>query len=277
MDCAYCILQVYFNPPVLQLFVNHDDMFCELDTIESGSCMYHRLGTGEFTDSLIWESSFPLSEILIERFASQDRAVLELKTKTVAIEHLAHLSHKRKTIMAWSLNTPAVIKKEERRTATLEARLHAAAQCQQWGYPLAFHFDPLVIYDGWAGDYQGVISRLFEAVDPQNIVWISLGALRFIPSLKPIIKKRFPDSQLPFGEFIQGLDKKMRYFKPLRIEIYRRLAEWIKAKAPEVCLYFCMEDEEVWEKVLGFLPEEKGGLSKMLDESAAIHCGISIS
>jgi spore photoproduct lyase len=252
-------------------------MFCELDTIGSVPYMFHRIGTGEFTDSLIWEPILPLSEILIDRFASQDRAVLELKTKTVAIEHLAHLSHKRKTILAWSLNTPAVINKEERLTETLEARLHAAVQCQQWGYPLAFHFDPLVIYDGWEGDYQGVISRLFEAVDPQNIVWISLGTFRFMPSLKPIIKKRFPDSQLPFGEFIQGLDKKMRYFKPLRIEIYRRMAEWIKAKAPEVCLYFCMEDEEVWKKVLGFLPEEKGGLSKILDESAAIHCGISIS
>jgi spore photoproduct lyase len=38
-----------------------------------------------------------------------------------------------------------------------------------------------------------------------------------------------------------------------------------------------MEDEEVWQKVLGFLPEEKGGLAKILDESAAKHCGISIS
>jgi spore photoproduct lyase len=277
MDCAYCILQAYFNPPVLQLFVNHDDMFCELDTIVSGSSTCHRIGTGEFTDSLIWESSLPLADILINRFASQDRAVLELKTKTVAIEHLAHLSHKRKTILAWSLNTPAVIKKEERRTATLAARLHAAARCQQWGYPLAFHFDPLIIYDGWEVDYQEVVTCLFESVDPKNIVWISLGTFRFMSSLKPIIRKRFPDSQLPFGEFIQGLDKKMRYFKPLRIEIYQRMAEWIRAKAPEVCLYFCMEDEEVWEKVLGFLPEAKGGLPKILDASAARHCGISIS
>ncbi len=276
MDCAYCILQAYFNPPVLQLFVNHDDMFCELDSLISGSNSFHRIGTGEFTDSLIWESALPLAEILISRFASQNRAVLELKTKTVAIDDLAPLSHNRKTILAWSLNTPAVIKKEERRTATLEARLNAAARCQKWGYPLAFHFDPLVIYDGWEEDYQKVIARLFESIDPQNIVWISLGTFRFMPSLKPIIKKRFPDSKIIYGEFIQGLDKKMRYFKPLRIEIYRKMAEWIKQRAPEVCLYFCMEDEEVWQKVLGFLPEERGGLSKMLDESAAKHCGLDI-
>ncbi|MDP3286245.1 MAG: DNA photolyase, partial [Desulfobacterales bacterium] len=26
MDCSYCILQSYFHPPVLQFFVNHEDL-----------------------------------------------------------------------------------------------------------------------------------------------------------------------------------------------------------------------------------------------------------
>ena len=30
MDCAYCILQTYFHPPVLQYFVNHEDLMDEL-------------------------------------------------------------------------------------------------------------------------------------------------------------------------------------------------------------------------------------------------------
>jgi spore photoproduct lyase len=277
MDCAYCILQAYFNPPVLRVFVNHDEMFSELNRLRTDACPFHRIGTGEFTDSLIWESLLPLSGALVSTFAGQDHAVLELKTKTVAIEGLAHLSHNRKTIMAWSLNTPAVIKREERRTTSLDARLDAAARAEKWGYPLAFHFDPLVIYDGWRQDYRQVIRRLFESVDPENIVWISIGSFRFIPSLKPIIQRRFSDSRLLLGEFIRGIDKKMRYFKPLRIEIYRAIVGWIKATAPDVCVYFCMEDEEVWQKVLGYLPEEKGGLSRILDESAARHCGLDIA
>jgi spore photoproduct lyase len=37
-----------------------------------------------------------------------------------------------------------------------------------------------------------------------------------------------------------------------------------------------MEDDEVWEKSLGFIPSDRGGLSRMLDESAALHCGLDM-
>ena len=30
MDCTYCILQSYFHPPILQYFVNHEDLLTEL-------------------------------------------------------------------------------------------------------------------------------------------------------------------------------------------------------------------------------------------------------
>ena len=33
MDCAYCILQAYFHPPVLQYFVNQERLFEELDDV----------------------------------------------------------------------------------------------------------------------------------------------------------------------------------------------------------------------------------------------------
>ena len=69
-----------------------------------------RIGTGEFTDSLIWEEIYPFSGNLISKFADQSHAVLELKTKTTNIENLLALPHNRKTILAWSLNTERIIK-----------------------------------------------------------------------------------------------------------------------------------------------------------------------
>jgi spore photoproduct lyase len=275
MDCAYCILQAYFHPPVLQYFMNHEGLFKELDALFAlKNPPFHRLGTGEFTDSLIWEPWTALSRALVPRFARQDRVVLELKTKTCAIENLKGLAHNKKTIVAWSLNPPAVVRTEERNTASVRARLRAAAQCEAWGYPLAFHFDPLILYDGWEKDYKRLVGELFKTVSARNVVWISLGSFRFMPSLKPIIQKRFPKSKIVYGEFVPGLDGKMRYFKPLRIDLYRKMVAWIKAVAPDVLIYFCMEDEEVWRSALGFVPETCGGLPKMLDESAARHCGL---
>ena len=273
MDCTYCILQSYFHPPMLQYFVNHENLFEELERVFTGDSI-HRIGTGEFTDSLIWELWTDFSNRLVPAFAAQRRAILELKTKTTSVERLEQLAHNRKVITAWSVNTPRIIATEEHRTASLSARLRSAAKCESWGYPLAFHFDPILIYDGCETDYEQTVKEIFSYASADNIVWISLGTFRFMPSLKPLIQKRFPSSKIIYGEFITGLDGKMRYFKPLRIEIYRKIIASIRKFAPQVLIYLCMEDDEVWQKSLGFTPGERGGLARMLDEQAIKQCDL---
>jgi spore photoproduct lyase len=273
MDCAYCILQSYFHPPVLQYFLNHADLNTELDRLFASRTLT-RLGTGEFTDSLIWEPWTGLSAGLVRKFAGQDCCLLELKTKTTLVDTLLELPHRRRTILSWSLNTERVIRTEERGTASLDARLRAAARCAAQGYPLAFHFDPLVIDDDCEEEYRRTVERLFALIDPRHIVWISLGALRFMPDLKPIVQQRFPASKIVYGECITGLDGKVRYFKPLRMKIYRSIANAIRARDPEACVYLCMEDDEVWRDALGFRPADRGGLARMLDEAAVRRCGL---
>ncbi|MCD6184429.1 MAG: DNA photolyase, partial [Deltaproteobacteria bacterium] len=49
MDCSYCILQSYFHPPLLQFFVNHNEMLSSLDALFLENSI-NRIGTGEFTD-----------------------------------------------------------------------------------------------------------------------------------------------------------------------------------------------------------------------------------
>ncbi len=273
MDCSYCILQSYFHPPVLQYFLNHEEMNHELEQLFATGGI-HRLGTGEFTDSLIWEPWTGLSAGLVRKFADQDHCVLELKTKTTCIDPLLDLTHRRRTILAWSLNTEQVIRDEERGTTSLDARLNAAARGADHGYPLAFHFDPIVIDEASEEAYCQTVKRLFRAIDPRHIVWISLGALRFMPELKTIVQRRFERSKIVYGEFIAGLDGKMRYFKPLRMKVYREIVAAIRAHAPEVCVYLCMEDDEVWRHALGFQPTDRGGLAHMLDEAALKQCDL---
>jgi len=274
MDCSYCIMQSYFHPPVLQFFVNHEDLLAELRRLFARQTI-SRIGTGEFTDSMIWDIWTDLSLDLVPAFARQRQAVLELKTKTTAVDKLQKIDHNRKTIVAWSLNTDRVIRQEERGTASLAARIKAAARCQRWGYPLAFHFDPMLLYDGCEAEYRKVVALLFDQIEAENIAWISLGAFRFMPPLKSIVQDRFPESKIVYGEFVPGLDGKLRYFKPLRIELFRKVASWIRDHAPSVPVYLCMEDDEVWRKAIGFTPADKGGLGRMLDESAVRLCGLN--
>ena len=275
MDCTYCILQSYFHPPLLQYFVNYDDLLSELDKLFERDSIT-RIGTGEFTDSIIWEAWTDLSSLIVPKFSNQSRAVLELKTKTADIERLKHLRHNRKTIVAWSLNSDRIVQNEEKRTASLSDRLQAAAKCESWGYPLGFHFDPMIVYNGCEDDYKQVVKQLFARISSNNIAWISLGTLRFMPSLKPIVERRFPQSKIMYGEFVLGLDGKMRYFKPLRIDLYSKMVSWIREYAPHVLIYFCMEDDEIWRKALGFIPSVQGGLPKMLDDSAVRVCGLGV-
>lgn len=273
MDCSYCILQAYFHPPVMRYFVNYADMEIELAKLFNQKSLF-RIGTGEFTDSLIWEPWTRLSERLVPLFAGQDYGVLELKTKTVDIGRLQHLSHNGRVVLAWSVNTPRVIKEQERYTAGLTSRLEAARLAQSWGYHVALHFDPLVLYAGCIAEYEAVIDQIFQTLNPAQIIWISLGSFRCMPELKGIIETRFPQSKLPYGEFITGQDAKLRYFKPLRLKLYQALVRKIEQRGPGVFAYFCMEDPEIWQAAFGFNPDDRGGLSHLLDSVVSEKCNL---
>ncbi|WP_228721342.1 hypothetical protein [Desulfosediminicola ganghwensis] len=40
-----------------------------------------------------------------------------------------------------------------------------------------------------------------------------------------------------------------------------------KRAAERTCIYFCMESDEIWREVMGFAPEEQGGVPAMLDRA----------
>jgi len=269
IDCVYCILQAYLNAPWLTFYVNTEKLFAELDqALRKDRDRFFRIGTGEFTDSLAIDRLTGLSRLLVNYFSRQKNAVLELKTKSGVIENLEGLDHRGRTIVAWSLNSPVIMKKEEIRSATLNERLDAAKRCAEWGYKLAFHFDPIIDHPGWQEGYAETIDRLYDHVPAESVAWISLGALRFIPSLKEIGIRRFPHSTIYYHEFIDGLDSKSRYFRPNRVALYKFIYNRLKEKAfSGTCIYFCMESDEIWREVTGFIPEEKGGIPLMLDRS----------
>ncbi|MDD5758617.1 MAG: DNA photolyase [Desulfobulbaceae bacterium] len=269
MDCVYCILQAYLNNPWLSFFVNVDDLLRELEAaFAKNPDRFWRIGTGEFTDSMALDQLTGLSQVLVPFIGRQSRAVLELKTKSAAIANLQGLDHQDRTIVAWSLNSQPIMREEELRTATLDERLQAAAQCAAWGYRLAFHFDPIIDHPGWQEGYATTIKELFRQVPSDKIAWISLGALRFLPPLKQIANSRFPKSRFFSEEFIVGLDGKHRYFRSRRVDLYQHLYRLLKPLAdPKTCIYLCMESDEIWREVMGFAPEDHGSLAVMLERA----------
>ena len=269
MDCSYCVLQSYLNFPAITIFTNWDDLRLEMERkLAAGPGTIQRLGTGEFGDSLALDELLGLNRELIEFIRPWPQAVLEIKTKWHRVEPLLPLGPNPQVIFAWSLNTPRLIRQEEFGAAPLEARLAAAQKCAGAGFRLAFHFDPLICYPDWEKEYREVVERLFAAVPADRIAWISLGALRYMPPLKNIIRQRFPASRIADAEFITALDGKKRYFKTQRAEMFARMREWIGALAPEVFVYLCMESPWMWQQVFGYVPTS-AELGRRLDERAA--------
>lgn len=274
INCTYCILQVYLNTSALVIFLNYEDMFTELETEIRKDPSLIRIGTGELTDSLALDPLTGLNTLLIDFFSRQRQVFLELKTKSDYIENLLDLDHQGQTLISWSLNPQLLINAEEGLAAPLQARIVAAKKCQERGYKIGFHFDPIILYKGWETEYESVIDILFSKISSKSIAWISLGCFRFIPPLKRIIQKKYPKSPIIYEEFIPGMDKKMRYPQPIRIKIYSTLTRWIRKRAPDAFIYLCMESPEVWKDAIGIAPDNNTILKSWLDERCKIRSRI---
>ncbi len=267
LDCSYCILQGYFSNPLLTVQADVDAFLdAAAKILRENPDKKWRLGTGEFADSLALDPLTDYARILVEWIRDFPNAVLELKSKAAHVESILNLDHRGSTICAWSVNAPEICRNEEFGVATLDQRLDAARRCQDAGYPLAFHFDPIFHFDGWEDGYHETIRRIFAVAPPDNIKWISMGCFRHMPGLEDVIRRRFPKSIAPWGEFIRGGDGKRRYPQPLRVAIYRKMLKWIReAGGDNVRVYFCMENEKVWNDVFGYTPRDNDQLGHWLE------------
>lgn len=268
-DCSYCFLQAYLDHPIITFYVNLEDMFAELeDVLKSRPAQTFRFGTGEFTDSLSLDHVLEINGELVDFFTRHENAFLELKTKSARVDALLDLDHRQKTIIAWSLNTDAIQKTEEHKTATIEERILAARRCVEAGYGVAFHFDPLIIHADWQNGYRETVKKLCDHIPEDAIAWISYGSLRYVPDLKRKALARFRSTPIFSEEFIKGFDGKMRYFTPLRNRLYQAMDQLIRDAYPKIKPYLCMEPEHIWESTFGQVAPNTAGLTNRLDTDA---------
>src|SRR5580658_1615775 len=269
MDCSYCFLQDYLGDnPGFQLYANFDDAFEELDALAlKNPGRQFRVGTGELADSLAFDSITGLSRDLIEFFAARENLTLELKTKTDEIENLLDVDPRGRVLVSWTLSPDAVYRSSEHLTASPTARIAAARAVLDAGYRVAFHFDPLIAYPEAERDYLLLIDELLDVVPPNQISFISMGGLRMTPRLRGAARVRFPGDQMLCGEDVLASDGRFRAFTPLRVSLYRALADRFRKAGTEIPAYLCMEPASIHQHVFGAQPMRPATIGERLARS----------
>jgi spore photoproduct lyase len=266
MDCSYCFLQEYVaDNPAFQVYANYAEAFDELERMASKAPGRHfRVGTGELADSLAFDRLTGISRDLIEYFARRENLLLELKTKTDEIDNLLAVDPRGRTLVSWTLSPQAVFSSSEHRTAPPAVRIRSARRVADAGYKVGFHLDPIIAYPEAERDYVALLDELFDTLAPERISFISMGGLRMPPTLRGVARRRFPDDPMLAGEDVLSPDGRYRTFTPLRLRIYRTISERIRAAAPALLHYLCMERPSVSAAVLGVTPPSPSALGERL-------------
>lgn len=264
LSCSYCILKAYLGNAKIKVHSGVGDAIRQVDgEIDSHPGQILRFGTGELSDSLALDRRLRLNRPLMEYFGGKKRAILELKSKWASLDHLLPGLNPY-TIVSFSLNPPALIQKEEKKTSPLHKRLKALRKVQEKGSFIGLHFDPIVIYSGFEKDYEYLMEDVHRLLDLKRVLWVSMGLLRFTPNLyRLLLYDKRP--LLLQGEFIRGEDGKYRYLKKERVRVYRMLYEMLKSREPDLFVYFCMERADVWEAVTGMTVRENKDLISLFD------------
>ena len=242
-ECEYCFLQQYQNLHAILLPANVQDFLDKIDgaSFRKGPFDRPRIGSGEFTDSLVFDELTQYSAQIVPFFRARPHLQFEFKTKSVCIEGLLAQGGAENVVVSWSVNAAQFIERVEHFTPSLPQRLQAARRVAQAGYRLGFHFDPVVPFAGWQEAYAQAAEQIAQSVPADKVAWISVGLLRFSRELKKAVENRFPDNSILDGEFLLDFDGKMRYPESLRQEAYHYFVPLLRKLFPKAVVYVCME------------------------------------
>ena len=167
-NCTYCYLQSYLNSSGIMLFSNMHKVFEELEiffnSIDPNTV--YRIGTGEYTDSLMIDEITGIGRMLIDLASQRKNVMLELKTKSCLVDHLLDIPNKGNAVIGFSLNSLSKSAIYEEGCATIMERLDAAKRASDAGFFVAFHFDPIIYTDTFESEYREIINLIFGITEP---------------------------------------------------------------------------------------------------------------
>jgi len=245
--CSYCTIQTFYGQSV-----SFDPELPEkLLAIELDPERYYHIGTGQSSDALMWGNQYGLLDGLYNFARQRPNVLLEFKTKSKNVAYFLKNEAPANLFLSWSLNTPTIIDNEEHFTADLEERLGAARRVADAGLKVAFHFHPIVYYEGWEEEYAQVIERVVGDFEPEEVLFVSLGTITFIKPVTRAIRERGWQSKILQMELVPGAKGKLTYPDLVKEQLFELAYGSFSSWQEKVFFYLCMEPAPFWESTFG--------------------------
>jgi spore photoproduct lyase len=265
MACSYCVLQNHYDEAVIAVPTN---LKAKLDEIRLHPDKRYRIGTGEYSDSLLWGNKNGILRDLCDFALAHPNAIIELKTKSANIAWILENDIPANVCCTWSLNPQIIIANEEHKTASLDRRLEAARAVADKGVKVGFHFHPMFYFEGWEQEYRNLIGRVIPAFRPEEVLWVSLGCITLLKGFARDFRLKYKHSKLLQMETEITPDGKITYAFAVREKLYRNALKALEPWREGVFQYMCMEHKPMWDAVMGFAYSSMGEFDDAFNASA---------
>lgn len=196
-DCRYCFLQGMYRSANYVWFINYEDYMQDILKIaaqHASEASY--FFSGYDADSLALDPLTLFVEEFIQFFSQQDRAVLELRTKSCNVRTLLKYQPSKQVVVAFSLTPDLISRGVEHKVPSLVKRLQAMHALAQAGWQIGLRFDPLVDAQDFSAQYRDLLQQIFTLITPGQVHSVSLGPLRFPAKMLDKISRLYPEEPL---------------------------------------------------------------------------------
>ena len=202
-DCRYCFLQGMYRSAHYVLFVNYEEFENAMAaTLQESPNEETYFFSGYDCDSLALESVTGFFESFYSFFAENDRAWIELRTKSVQMKPLLAVEPLPNVIVAFSFTPETTGRILEHGVPPLRHRLDAISALEDKGWNIGLRFDPMIYTEGYHDQYRRLFADVFDRVRADRLHSVSLGPFRLPRPYFDDMSRLYPDERLFAGPLV---------------------------------------------------------------------------
>ena len=240
-DCEYCYLKANFKTQHSVIFVNYDEIKQKiqnqiLSLREEGYQWPISFYASNYSDIQGIDMLTEFNQTFIPFFEQFENVLMETRTKSPVINSILTANEWKPPInteFSFSFNPEAIIRRYERGTAPLHARISAVKTLIAKGYKVGLRFLPLLPVQNYENLYRELLQKLRAEIDFTKVSSVFIASLIYNPGDFKQMQKKNPNSDL--RSLVSPQDNGL-----VKIDnpVWEHFLQIFAEELPEVKLYF---------------------------------------